>query len=146
MRAEDIRPRAVATLALWTECSTGIYSASPPASGSRRASRSSGSPEELSSGRWQRRLSWLSLPRALLIALLAVVWAAVALAGGAAIAAASVRKLAAEALPAAALGAALVALVPLLGYVEAVAAPFLGRRLGRRAGSRYAGLRVLAKE
>ena len=81
-----------------------------------------------------------------LIALLAVVWAAVALAGGAAVAAASVRKLAAEALPAAALGAALVAVVPLLGYLEAVAAPFLGRRLGRRAGSRHAGLRVLAKD
>jgi hypothetical protein len=81
-----------------------------------------------------------------LIALLAVAWAAVALAGGAAVAGASVRKLGVEALPAAALGAALVALVPLVGYLEAVAAPFLGRRLGRRAGSRYAGLRVLAKE
>ncbi|MGI8605762.1 MAG: hypothetical protein ACR2L0_01190 [Gaiellaceae bacterium] len=81
-----------------------------------------------------------------LIAVLAVAWAAVALAGGAAVAAASVRKLAAQALPAAALGAAVVALVPLAGYLEAVAAPFLGRRLGRRAGSRYAGLRVLAKE
>jgi hypothetical protein len=86
------------------------------------------------------------LSAGVVIALLAVVWAAVALVGGAAIAAASVRKLAAEALPAAALGAALVALVPLLGYVEAVAAPFLGRRLDRRAGSRYAGLRVLAKD
>jgi hypothetical protein len=86
------------------------------------------------------------LAAGVVIALLAVVWAAVALAGGAAIAAASVRKLAAEALPAAALGAALVALVPLLGYLEAVAAPFLGRRLGRRAGSRHAGLRVLAKD
>jgi hypothetical protein len=81
-----------------------------------------------------------------LIALLAVAWAAVALAGGGIVAAASVRKLAAEALPAAALGAAVVALVPLVGYLEAVAAPFLGRRLERRAGSRHAGLRVLAKE
>jgi hypothetical protein len=75
-----------------------------------------------------------------------VVWAAVALAGGAAVAAASVRKLAAEAFPAAALVAALVALVPLVGYLEAIAAPFLGQRLGRRAGSRHAGLRVLAKD
>ena len=81
-----------------------------------------------------------------LIALLAVTWAAVALAGGAGVAVASVRKLAAEALPAATLGAALVALVPLLGYLEVVAAPVLGQRLGRRADSRYAGLRVLAKD
>ena len=43
-------------------------------------------------------------------------------------------------------GIAVVALVPLVGYLEAVAAPFLGRRLERRAGSRHAGLRVLAKE
>ena len=87
-----------------------------------------------------------SVAGGVLIALLAVSWAGVALAGGAAVAVASVRKLAAAALPAAALGAALVALVPLAGYLEAVAAPFVGRRLGRRADSRYAGLRVLAKD
>ena len=36
--------------------------------------------------------------------------------------------------------------VPALGYLLAVAAPLAGVRLGRRAGSRYAGLRVLAKD
>jgi hypothetical protein len=38
------------------------------------------------------------------------------------------------------------AFVPVLGYVLALAAPLAGIRLGRRAGSRYAGLRVLAKD
>jgi hypothetical protein len=36
--------------------------------------------------------------------------------------------------------------VPAAGYLLAVAAPLAGVRLGRRAGSRYAGLRVLAKD
>jgi hypothetical protein len=49
-------------------------------------------------------------------------------------------------LPAAVLGAAALAVVPALGYVEAVAAPLLGQRLSRRADSRYAGLRILAKD
>jgi hypothetical protein len=51
-----------------------------------------------------------------------------------------------ESRPAAFLVAAAVAFVPALGYLEAVAAPLLGQRLGRRAGRRYAGLRVLAKD
>jgi hypothetical protein len=38
------------------------------------------------------------------------------------------------------------AFVPVLGYALAIAAPLAGIRLGRRAGSRYAGLRVLAKD
>jgi hypothetical protein len=46
----------------------------------------------------------------------------------------------------AALVAAALAFVPLLGYVEAVAVPALGMRLRRRAGERYAGLRSLAKD
>jgi hypothetical protein len=41
-------------------------------------------------------------------------------------------------------GAAL-ALVPLVGYLEAVAVPALAARLRRRAGEKYAGLRTLAK-
>lgn len=47
---------------------------------------------------------------------------------------------------AAALGLAALALVPLLGYVEAVVVPALAGRLRRRAGGRYAGLRILAKD
>jgi hypothetical protein len=41
---------------------------------------------------------------------------------------------------------ALLALVPVLGYVEAIAAAALGLRLRRRAGKRYAGLRMLARD
>lgn len=47
------------------------------------------------------------------------------------------------------LGAAVVALlafVPGLGYLEAIAVPVLGMRLRRRAGKRYAGLRTLARD
>ena len=46
----------------------------------------------------------------------------------------------------AAVVAAAIAFVPLLGYVEAVAVPALGLRLRKRAGERYAGLRTLAKD
>jgi hypothetical protein len=45
---------------------------------------------------------------------------------------------------AALVGAAL-AFVPVVGYLEAVAAPALGLRLRRRAPDRHAGLRTLAK-
>jgi hypothetical protein len=38
------------------------------------------------------------------------------------------------------------AFVPGLGYLEAVAAPLIGLRLRRRAGRRYAGLRILARD
>ena len=40
----------------------------------------------------------------------------------------------------------LLALIPLVGYVEAVAVPALAARLRRRGGERYAGLRVLARD
>jgi hypothetical protein len=56
------------------------------------------------------------------------------------------RTLSPDAVPAALLAAAALAAVPLLGYVEAVATPIVGARLRRRAGSRYAGLRILAKD
>jgi hypothetical protein len=46
----------------------------------------------------------------------------------------------------AALAVAALALVPGVGYLEAVALPALGARLRRRAGQRYAGLRVLARD
>lgn len=48
-----------------------------------------------------------------------------------------------------ALGAAviaLLALVPAVGYLEAVAVPALAARLRRRAGRTYAGLRILARD
>jgi hypothetical protein len=83
---------------------------------------------------------------AVLIAVLAVGWALVGAGAGVGLGAFSVRRLAAAALPAAALGAAALAIVPLAGFAEALLAPFVGARLGRRAETRYAGLRVLAKD
>jgi len=41
---------------------------------------------------------------------------------------------------------AVLAFVPVFGYVEALALPALGLRLRRRAGKRYAGLRTLARD
>jgi hypothetical protein len=41
---------------------------------------------------------------------------------------------------------AALAFVPLVGYLEAVALPALAARLRRRAGERYAGLRILARD
>jgi hypothetical protein len=46
----------------------------------------------------------------------------------------------------AALLVAALALVPALGYLEAVALPVLAARLRRRAPERYAGMRTLAKD
>jgi hypothetical protein len=45
-----------------------------------------------------------------------------------------------------AIGLAGLAFVPFLGYLEAVAVAALGLRLRRRAGERYAGLRILARD
>jgi hypothetical protein len=45
-----------------------------------------------------------------------------------------------------ALVVAALALVPVLGYLEAVALPALAARLRKRATERYAGLRTLAKD
>lgn len=41
---------------------------------------------------------------------------------------------------------ALLALIPLVGYLELVVVPALGMRLRRRSGKRYAGLRILARD
>jgi hypothetical protein len=41
---------------------------------------------------------------------------------------------------------ALLAFVPIVGYIEAIAMPALGLRMRRRAGKRYAGLRTLARD
>ena len=46
---------------------------------------------------------------------------------------------------AAAIVAAL-ALIPVVGYLEGALLPLLGARLRRRAGSTYAGLRILARD
>jgi hypothetical protein len=46
----------------------------------------------------------------------------------------------------AALGAAGLAFVPALGYVEALVLPALAARLRRRSPERYAGLRMLARD
>jgi hypothetical protein len=73
-------------------------------------------------------------------------WSFVALAAAALLAFVGLRRLSTEALPAAALGALVLAAIPLLGYLSAVATPVAGARLGRRADKRYAGLRVLAKD
>jgi hypothetical protein len=80
------------------------------------------------------------------IAVLATGWAIIAALAGVAIGVFAFRRLSAAAVPAAALGIAVLALVPVLGYAVAALAPFLGERLRRRAGDRYAGLRILAKD
>jgi hypothetical protein len=80
------------------------------------------------------------------IAALATGWAVVAALVGVAVGVFSFRHLPAAAIPAAAIALAGLALVPALGYLEALLAPVLGQRLRRRAADRYAGLRVLAKD
>jgi hypothetical protein len=73
-------------------------------------------------------------------------WSLIAFAAVALLAFLGLRRLSTEALPAAALGALVLAAIPALGYLSAVATPIAGARLGRRADKRYAGLRVLAKD
>ena len=80
------------------------------------------------------------------IAALVTLWAVLGTLLGLAIGVFSFRRLAAAAIPAATLAAGLIALVPFLGYLEALLAPVLGARLRRRADARYAGLRILAKD
>jgi hypothetical protein len=58
----------------------------------------------------------------------------------------ALRRLSPEAVPAATLAAVVLAAIPLLGYVAVVATPVAGARLNRRAESRHAGLRILAKD
>jgi hypothetical protein len=84
---------------------------------------------------------------AVAIALLALQWWAILVFFGAALVSwFAFRRLSPAARPLAALVAAGIALVPLLGYVLVVAVPLAGARLGSRADARYAGLRVLAKD
>jgi hypothetical protein len=73
-------------------------------------------------------------------------WGPAIWAGAATVAWIALRRLTGAAFPAAFLAFALLAFVPLVGYLEAVTAPLVGSRLRRRAGEKYAGLRVLAKD
>lgn len=93
-----------------------------------------------------RALGVVAYAGALLLAVLAGGWVWLGPVVGLALGLVFFRRLAREAVLAAVLALAVLALVPAVGYLEAAAAPLLGRRLGRRAGSRYAGLRVLAKD
>jgi hypothetical protein len=73
-------------------------------------------------------------------------WTIAAFAVALAVAFVSFRRLSMEAVPAAILGAVVAAAIPLLGYAAVVATPLAGARLSRRAESRHAGLRILAKD
>jgi hypothetical protein len=84
---------------------------------------------------------------AIAVALLALEWwALLVFLAAAAISWIAFRRLSPAARPLAALAAAGIALVPLLGYALVVVVPLAGARLGRRADARYAGLRILAKD
>jgi hypothetical protein len=84
---------------------------------------------------------------AVLVTALALPWWALgAFAAAALVAWISLRRLSPGALPAAVLGSALLAVLPAVGYLLAALAPFAGARLGRRASSRFAGLRILARD
>lgn len=73
-------------------------------------------------------------------------WTFAVLAAAAVVGRVALRPLSAEAVPAAFVAVLLLAAVPALGYLEALVSPVAGRRLGRRAGTRYAGLRILARD
>lgn len=80
------------------------------------------------------------------VAFFVAAWGPAVWAGAATVAWVALRRLVRAAFPAAFLGLALLAFIPLVGYVEAVITPLVGGRLRRRAGEKYAGLRVLAKD
>jgi hypothetical protein len=96
--------------------------------------------------------AWVALAVVAAVGALALVltvlpwWAIAAFAVALLIAFVSLRRLSVEAVPAAILAAVVAAAVPLLGYAAVVATPLAGARLGRRAESRHAGLRILAKD
>jgi hypothetical protein len=73
-------------------------------------------------------------------------WAILAFAGAALVAWYALRRLSPAARPVAALATAALAFVPVLGYALVAVVPVAGGRLSRRADTRYAGLRVLAKD
>lgn len=89
----------------------------------------------------------VALGGAVLVTVLALPWwALLVFAGVALVSWAALRRLSPRALPAAVAGSLVLAAVPVLGYLAAAAAPVAGARLGRRVGSRHAGLRVLARD
>jgi hypothetical protein len=98
------------------------------------------------------RLLWGALGLAALagaVVLAALVlewWGVVAVVVAALVGWLSFRRLSPEAVPAAELVALAAAAIPVAGYVLLVLSPVLGQRLGRRADSRHAGLRILAKD
>ncbi len=99
-----------------------------------------------------RQPAWIALvvlgaigATVLVLALLPL-WTIAAFAGALVVGFLSLRRLSGDALPAAVLGAVVLAAVPLLGYLAVAAAPAVGARLNRRADSRHAGLRILAKD
>jgi hypothetical protein len=84
---------------------------------------------------------------AVVIALVGLAWWGLAAFGGSSVVSGfALRRLSGAARLLGSLAATGLSFVPALGYALAVAAPLAGVRLGRRAGSRYAGLRVLAKD
>jgi hypothetical protein len=80
------------------------------------------------------------------VAFFVAAWGPAVWAGAATVAWVALRRLVRAAFPAAFLGLALLAFIPLVGYLEAVALPVLGARLRRREPARYAGLRSLARD
>ena len=84
---------------------------------------------------------------AVAIALVAFVWwGLAAFAGAALLTWFALRRLSHAARLVATLSSGFLAFIPLVGYGLAVLAPLAGARLGRRAGGRYAGLRILARD
>jgi hypothetical protein len=87
------------------------------------------------------------LAAAVTIALVALAWwGLAAFAGAALVTWLALRRLSHPARLVATLAMGLLAFVPAVGYALAALAPLAGARLGRRAGTRYAGLRILAKD
>ena len=84
---------------------------------------------------------------AIVVALVTIAWWAILAFGGAALVAwYALRRLSPAARPLAAFASAALAFVPVLGYALVAVVPLVGGRLSRRAETRYAGLRVLAKD
>jgi hypothetical protein len=73
-------------------------------------------------------------------------WALAVLGVGGLVGLLALRRLTPPALPFAVLLLAALAVVPAAGYAAALAAPIVGARVSRRADTRYAGLRVLARD
>ena len=93
-----------------------------------------------------RVLAMIAIAAAVAAGYAATTWGVVGALVGLALALAFFRNLSRDAVLVAFLAVAALAFVPVIGYLEALAAPVVGRRLSRRAGERYAGLRILARD